>query len=275
MLILVHTHSSAFGTRRAIRNSWGVQTVEKYPKLNDSLRWTTLFVLGKSPTNQWEQEVTREEQEFGDMLQGDFIDNQFEGTRKFLLAMTWLTQQVTLDCQPQFVMKTEEYIYHNMNSVMNWIESKFEANPRGVYMGKKLTKDIPIREPANPLYVSWQYYSKTYFPDMIQGPQYLFDYVTYKALSRQILHVTKIAMEEGYISLLAEAAGVKPTHNEHFVLLKKPSNVCHMLRMFFVSDIKPSEHTKIFKSTREALSNGICPNAQVIRTGNRRVNIEM
>ena len=53
------------------------------------------------------------------------------------------------------------------------------------------------------------------------------------------------------------------------------TNVCHMLRMFFVSDIKPSEHTKIFKSTREALSNGICPNAQVIRTGNRRVNIEM
>ena len=143
-------------------------------------------------------------------------------------------------------------------------------------MGKKLIRDIPIRDGRDPYYVPWQDYEKTYFPDMVQGPEFFYDYGTYKSLAKETRHVTKLAMEEGYISLLAERAGVSATHNEHFILLEETSNVCHLLRMFFVSDVKPSEHKKIFKNTREALTNGKCPNAHVVEHhGQRRVNIEM
>lgn len=257
-------------------------TSEKYPRVNSTLRWKTLFILGRSSNAQWEAEVTREEKEFGDILQGDFVDSEYEGTRKFLLGMTWLAKQIkTTNCQPRFVMKTEEHIYHNMNSIMSWLQAKFSDDNENIdvseiYMGKKLTKDLPIREAANPLYVSWQVYERTYFPDMIQGPQFLFSFEAYSRLAEQRPFIARIAMEEGYIALLAERAKIQPIHNDRFVLLKQPSNVCHTLRMMFLSDVKPSEHKKIWKDTKEALTNGKCLNAHVVeRRGNKRVNIEM
>ena len=227
----------------------------------------TLFVLGRSETAQWEGQVAKEEAEFGDILQADFVDNQYEGTRKMLLAMTWMHDVLNdQKCRPKFVLKTEHHVFHNMNALMSWLLKQAHRTDH-VYLGKKLTRDLPIRDFSNPLYVPLHDFPHRYFPDMIQGPEYLFSYHTFSALTNQIDAVARIAMEEGYIALLAQKARVTPTHDERFVLLKKPSNVCHIAHLLFVSDVKASDHRKILRDVINAKRDGKCANTHVLKVG--------
>ena len=267
LLILVQSHSSAFGARREIRKTWGMKTSENFRGLPREQTWRTLFVLGKSATEQWERLVAKEEEEFADVLQADFLDSQFEGTRHFLLGVTWLSETLTREqCRPRFVLLTQHHSFHNMFALMPWLQQ--QALLEGdVYMGKRLTKDIPIRDAGSPLFVPAHDFPERYFPDMIQGPQFLFSMETLLSLTNHINAVPKIAMQEGYIALLARRAGVRPTHSERFVLLKKPSNICHVTQLLFVSDVKASDHRKILRDVINAKRDGKCANTHVLKVG--------
>ena len=76
--------------------------------------------------------------------------------------------------------------------------------------------------------------------------------------------VIPIPLEDAYVGLLANKAGFVPQNNDHFVMLKRPSNVCHHLKMFFIYDILPYDHIKIFKSMKKALTEPECLRAVVV-----------
>ena len=142
-------------------------------------------------------------------------------------------------------------------------------------MGRLLKENSPIRDPTNPLYVSYTDYSLNLFPPMIEAPVYLFDYNSYNLLASRMSLVTPIAMEDGYLAAIAAKVGLRPVHNDHFMMLKLSNNHCHNLRLFFLYEIVPSDHKRIFHENKNARSSEQCRNAKVIEKDGRQVDIEM
>ena len=203
-----------------------------------------------------------ESDEHHDILAGDFKDTPHEDTRKFMLAMKWINENLK-QCEFTYILKTKDNIYHNMVSITNWLEAKYEKESKeDLYVGKLLRLDRPIRDTRDPLHVPETDYGDEFFPDLVHSPVYLFRNFTYYKLAEQMSAVTPIAMEDAYIGLLARAAKVKPVHNDHFQLLGMTGNVCHHLRMFFISPVMPSEHLTVFKNVKRARTSGDCQGAQ-------------
>lgn len=207
-------------------------------------------------------EAAKEAVKYGDILQGQFKDTPFELTRKIMLGMKWLNENMEV-CIPEFVMITNDYIYHNMPSISEWLDARFKGET-GVFVGKLLRRDRPIRNPTDPQYVSVDDYGGEIFPDIIQGPEYLMSSDVFVRLNEARRSVVPIAMEDAYLGLLAEKAKVEPKHNDHFQMLLRPSNICHTLKTFFVYKVRPFEHVEIFKRIKTALLNNDCPGADMI-----------
>ena len=236
--------------------------------------WKTIFVMGTSYLTHTTSTILKEAQEHKDILQGDFPDSKYEDTRKFKLGMSWLHTHIGT-CKPQFVLKTQDNIFHNMFSIIDWLGKKFVPIPDTLYMGRILRDNGPIRDPANPLYVPYNDYAPNKFPPMIEGPVYLFNYETYNTISNHMSTVTAIAMEDGYIAAVAARIGLQAVHNDHFMLLRQSHNHCHNLRLFFLYDMSAGAQRTAFDENKNARNSKQCKNAKVVEKDGRQVNIEM
>ncbi|ELT91495.1 hypothetical protein CAPTEDRAFT_84571, partial [Capitella teleta] len=244
-LVILHSQPMKSGRRRAIRETWGTQTHKKFPNM-DSNKWRTIFVMGKQ--NEGPIDVKAENAKHGDILQGDFTDNPYEDTRKFMLALRWLSEHLISEgCDPQFIIKSNDNIYHNMMAVTKWLEFELGEVTDDLYMGNLLRRDAPIRDKQDPLFVSKNDYSRSFFPDLIKGPTILFSLKTYLGLQNAVKQQAPFAMEDAYIGVLANKMRVLPTHNAHFLMLGKMSNVCNYLSAFFVHDVTASDQLLIWK----------------------------
>lgn len=209
-----------------------------------------------------EEEIKTENEKHRDILQGDFIDNPYEDTRKFMLALKWMmgSTQLSHECRVRYVMKSVDNIFHNMNAISGWLKAKYsnKDDDEGLYVGRLLRKDAPIRDPEDPFYVSTGDYPAQFFPDLIQGPVYLFSYDTLTLMNGAMGKVTPIAMEDAYVGLLAAKGGITPRHNDHFQMLSHIRDGCHFLRMFFIHNILPNDHLVIDRNLDAAKHNKKC-----------------
>ena len=260
LIILVNSSPDGTGERSAIRRTWGVYDENLFPSI-DGVQWRTIFVMGMTETR-FDQVAAKENEQYGDILQGQFKDTPFEQTRKFMLGMKWLNEHME-SCVAQFILKTDNNIYHNMPAIIEWLQTRFK-DKKNLYVGKLLRRDRPIRKDQDPYFVSYGDYQEEIFPDLIQSPVYLFSADVYGLLNNARGSVRAIAMEDGYIGMLAKKAGIQPRHNDHFQMLVRPSNVCHHLKMFFMFNVLPYEHIEIFRSIKTALQNKNCLDADMI-----------
>ena len=276
LLVIVASHPDNGGGRNAIRASWGFHETVKYPSLTKGMAWKTIFVMGQSGHSVFDSSVVSEANTHTDVLVGHFHDTPHEDTRKFMMATKWVKENMA-NCDFKFVLKTKDDIYHNMVSITNWLEAKYPAQGSSddLYVGKLLRLDRPIRDSRDPLFVPESDFNREFFPNLIHGPVYLFTKHSFFKIADRMSAVTPIAMEDAYVGLLAEAAGITPTHNDHFQLLGKTGNVCHHLRMFFISPIMPSEHVTVFKKVKLARTSGECVSAQWVDEDGRHRNIEV
>ena len=84
---VVYLVKSALGNvenRRAIRRTWG------YENRFSDVQIRTVFLLGSD--NKGQTIVKRENEEFNDIIQGDFIDTYYNNTIKTLMGLRWAAE---------------------------------------------------------------------------------------------------------------------------------------------------------------------------------------
>ena len=257
LMIFVYTRPENTEQRNFIRKAWGRQINSMLPQ--DVQLWKTFFVMGRSYTDA-DQAVAQENMVEKDILMGDFLDTPFEDTRKFMMTMRWFTLN-SKQCQPKFVMRTQDNVFQNMRAIMGWVEGRFENRPvitSNLYLGKILRMDRPIRDLNHALYVPVNDYNRDMFPEFIQSPVYFLTYQTFVRMSLVMSELIPIAMEDAYVGLLAEKVGLKPTHNDHFHMMSKTIDLCHHLKMFFIFNVQPEEHEVIFQQLKESIQKPEC-----------------
>lgn len=262
LMMIVYSRPENVGERNAIRQTWGrMENFKDMPQ--ETQLWKLFFVMARSYTPV-DQQVAQENMIEKDILMGEFQDSPFEDTRKFMMAMQWFTQNSKV-CEARFVMRSQDNVFHNMRSVMGWIEARFEHRPvitSDLYLGKLLRMDRPIRDPNHALYVPPSDFNREFFPEFVQSPVYFLTYQSYVRMSLIMPQVIPVAMEDAYVGLLAEKIGLKPSHNDHFHMLSKSLNLCHHLKLFFIFNVLPSEHITIFSELDDNRSKPECQEFQ-------------
>ncbi|XP_053399559.1 beta-1,3-galactosyltransferase 1-like [Mercenaria mercenaria] len=88
VLVVVNTATDHFGRRQTIRKTW---TNNTYFSHLGTLR--TLFLLGRTVDTSIQADIEKESKEYGDILQGDFMDTYLNLTHKGVMGLKWLNER--------------------------------------------------------------------------------------------------------------------------------------------------------------------------------------
>ena len=155
------------------------------------------------------------------------------------------------------MFKTNVRVYINLPLIVPWIKNKLKTET-DLYVGKLLRDDHPIRDKTDPFFVPYSDFSGSVFPKIARGPLYMISMDVVQRMVKNFGYVTPIAMEDAYVGLLANSLGVPVKDDDHFVLIKRPSNFCHYRNMMFVFDIEPTEVIHVYSVVEEKHRYGEC-----------------
>ena len=137
LTILVASSPDNFEQRNAIRSSWG--KVSHSTKNQDLFRGVlgsygpdhvlkTVFLLGRSTSDEIQALVNIEMQKYDDIVFGEFEDKYEHLVFKTRLGLTWTYS----NCPSLYVLKTDDDVFINVWYLLRWIARSEERN---VYTG--------------------------------------------------------------------------------------------------------------------------------------------
>lgn len=157
VLILIHSAANNFRRRQIIRYTWASFTD---PGI------TIYFLLGAVNCSQTQDKVLLENQLFGDLIQGNFIDSYRNLTYKHVMGLKWFTYF----CQDTPVLlKTDDDVFVNTPGFLQYVRgNKKDIIEQRVTCHKKYSGPV-IRKPETKWYVSPEEYDLENYPDYCYG----------------------------------------------------------------------------------------------------------
>ncbi|XP_059614862.1 beta-1,3-galactosyltransferase 5 [Phlebotomus argentipes] len=110
VLILVHSAPGNWRKRNLIRRTWG----------RDDARARLLFLLGTVASADDQLDLVEENQEYGDLIQGNFIDAYRNMTYKHAMALKWFTYSCP---EAHFLLKTDDDVFVNSPTMFDFLEN--------------------------------------------------------------------------------------------------------------------------------------------------------
>lgn len=131
LIILVASKPSNFERRAAIRETWG------YPKRFSDVPIKTVFLLGfekdldnpvhegqeKVDTSSLDEAIEHEITKYGDVIQGDFHDNDANNTIKTQMGLRWLVESCS---QFRFAAFVSDDMYVSIKNILKFIRHPVE-----------------------------------------------------------------------------------------------------------------------------------------------------
>ena len=205
LLILVLSAPSNVKRRTDIRQTWGVDTALKP-------QWRTVFLVARiQQQSKMELMLKAEDEIFGDLVRADYDEHYWNLTLKVQMGFEWAARY----CKFSFLLKIDDDVFVNTKSLISFLSNPNTPNEK-LYMGH-LYQSAPVPR-SGKFKVSLEEYNRTNYPDFCPGFGYIlsFDVVD---LFVELLHVVpKFRMEDVYVGMLANQAGVKAVHNSGFIV---------------------------------------------------------
>lgn len=145
-----------------------------------------VFLLAKLPTKEkyiTQSQITNEQQKFGDLLQGDFIESYRNLSYKHIMGLRW----AALECpKAKFIIKIDDDVIYDVFQLKNYLELlEIQGYDKNFLAGFVLDKKLPIRISANKWYVSQEEYEGNAYPDYLSGWLYITNPSTALSLVRE------------------------------------------------------------------------------------------
>lgn len=202
LLILVSTNVGNVDRRHLIRKTWGADYSIK-------TKWKTVFLLGKN-SNEEEMKTAKKESEiYGDMVQADYHEHFWNMSYKVAMGFEWSVKY----CSFSYLLKSDDDVFVNTFGMMDFL-SKYTTPRNKFYTGNVMVGSVVMRDGRYG--VSPEEYNGTVYKPYCSGGGYVLSRdVVVKFLSFfDVLKPLKI--DDAYIGLLADRAGVKVTPNAEF-----------------------------------------------------------
>ena len=125
VLIIIHTAPAHFDRRQNIRRTYANAT---YFQPLGTLR--VLFLLGRVKDPSVQDKIVTEFQQYGDILQGDFIDAYKNLTHKGVMAYKWIQERCR---NTKVVLKADDDVIVNMYKIFTEHLPKFEQKSKSIF----------------------------------------------------------------------------------------------------------------------------------------------
>ncbi|XP_020774087.2 beta-1,3-galactosyltransferase 1-like [Boleophthalmus pectinirostris] len=231
LVILISTAHKAFDARRAIRETWGNESIY------GDIHILTIFLLGQNTDNVLNQMVEQESQIFHDIVVENFIDSYHNLTLKTIMGMRWVT---TFCPKAQYVMKTDSDIFVNMDNLIHKL-LKPNTKPRRRYFTGHVIHGVPFRDVHSKWYMPWDLYPHHRYPDFCSGTGYVFSADMAELIYKTSLHIRLLHLEDVYVGLCLRKLNIRPLHNNAFRPMKMAYSLCEFLNVITAHQISPKE----------------------------------
>lgn len=107
-LTLVHTSPSRFDNRLASRDTWA----------HSDPRTKTYFLMGMVNSSILQQRINKEDAEYNDIIQGNFIDSYHNITYKHVMALKWFSENCP---HVEYLLKVDEDVFPNIPAIYQYL----------------------------------------------------------------------------------------------------------------------------------------------------------
>lgn len=202
LLILVSTNVGNFDRRHLIRKTWGADYSIK-------TKWKTVFLLGKNSNDKEMKTAKKESEIYGDMVQADYHEHFWNMSYKVAMGFEWSMKY----CSFSYLLKSDDDVFVNTFGMMDFL-SKYTTPKKKFYTGNIMVGSVVMRDGRYA--VSPEEYNGTVYKPYCSGGGYVLSRDVVKKFLSYFDVLKPLKIDDAYIGLLADRAGVKVTHNAEF-----------------------------------------------------------
>ncbi|CAG9536913.1 unnamed protein product [Cercopithifilaria johnstoni] len=215
LLIIVKSSSLHFLERQAIRLTWG-------SVLNHSeFTIRTIFVIGRKPLSEENEQLQEEINLHKDILVGDYIDSYRNNTLKFLSAVQFSFNYCQQNTVPYAFFVDDDYLVLVQNLVAE--VKKYDMNDR-LYAGWKFDTR-PFRTRFHKHRVSIATYPFNRYPPYISAGAVLLSSQTIREMYYAIQYTRLYPYDDIFAGILAKSLKLTVKHNKNMRFWKTAVSV--------------------------------------------------
>ncbi|XP_043927509.1 beta-1,3-galactosyltransferase 5-like isoform X2 [Protopterus annectens] len=233
LVILVTSTYDQLDARMAIRETWGKERLIQYRKV------VTFFLLGTTTNNTHQTLLAKENKQYGDLIQKNFLDTYRNLTLKTLMGIEWAHQFCS---SSSFVMKTDTDMFVNIFYLVELLLKR--KSKTSLFTGFIKLHEKPLRGASSKWYISEAEYPDKLFPPFCSGTGYVFSTDLAHKIYNVSLSVPKISLEDVYIGLCLSELNIIPeplSTKRIFFSEKVTFSVCGFRNIVTSHRIKPYE----------------------------------
>ena len=235
LLVVITSAPSHKDARMAIRQTWG-----HYSQRSDV---NTAFLLGSTNDSRLANDLRDENNLYGDLISGRFLDSYNNLTLKTVSLLEWVDNYCN---NIKFILKTDDDMFINIPKLLSFIEK--HAKEERTIFGRLAKRWKPIRNKKSKYYVSPSQYQAATFPDFTTGPAYLMTGDVIHDLYTAALGKTYLKLEDVFTTgIVAEDIKVKRTHVSEFFNRRVTMNACNIKKGISVHMVKFDEQFDLWK----------------------------
>ncbi|XP_077980891.1 beta-1,3-galactosyltransferase 1-like [Glandiceps talaboti] len=244
LLVLVTSAADHFDRRTAIRNTWAK---DKNNNENSNVTWQTIFLIGRSGNPVKDRQIENEFSDFGDILLGDYVDTYRNLTLKVQHGMRWAVD----NCQPQFLLKTDDDCFASTRYLTNFLHdhNRYNAN---LYAGSMFIEREVVRNRLSKWYVSTEDFAPSLYPRYASGTGYILSSDVLQGMVEAATQEKPFPVEDAYVGVLASRIGINLLNTGRFTMYNQKWRVCNYLYLLVIHGVSPEQQYLAYKYTDEA-----------------------
>ncbi|XP_057254990.1 beta-1,3-galactosyltransferase 1-like [Pezoporus wallicus] len=244
LVLLVATAPEDTGSRDCIRRTWGNES--SVPGVSI----VRLFLLGVHPVfaDALAPVLHEENQEYGDLIQQDFLDTYNNLTLKTLMGMEWVSKHCP---NATYVMKADADVFLNLS----YLTRRLLTPPKtGFATGYVYRGTGPIRSKASKWFVPYEVYPDATYPPYCAGPAYVLSADVAAGVYAAAQTLPLVPMEDAFVGICLRALGVAVTAGPWgaFSVGRIPYEPCRFARAVMVHRYPPREVLALWPRFQEA-----------------------
>ncbi|KAF7629301.1 Hexosyltransferase [Meloidogyne graminicola] len=210
ILVIVKSSPERINNREAIRSSYA-SSIENNILINN-FRFRIVFVMGKPLDFTLLYNLELENNKFGDLIIGDFIDNYFNNTFKFIHSIGFAKNYCNNGVVPFVLLLDDDYLFLPWNLE---IELEKHISHERLYMGWRYDSS-PFRLRWKKFKVSISEYPFNAYPPYITAGAVLLSGQTVNEFYFAIQYTEIFIFDDIYAGILAYLLAIQVQHNPNF-----------------------------------------------------------
>ena len=245
VVLLVHSYHDFIERRQAIRQTWGgAVTSKRWPNVNMTVNVRIAFVFGVHANMSGNWKLLREQDQYGDIVQGDFIDSYKNMTLKSLLGLKWVTEHCPM---VKHVIKTDDDMIINFPYLLSVLR---ETDMTWSIMGP-LNLGAKVYRSRSKWSLTKSEFPFFYFPPYESGSAYIISMDLVRPLLECSDYVPYIFVDDVYITgILGKILKVRHKRQKGFAYwTNKEPHACDVINNKIITGtrVKPALQYSLWK----------------------------